>query len=223
MFGLKGLIAAAGFALAGMLAGTAQAAPVTYNFSGTVFQAGAGVGFGDPFSGSFTFDDTTPDGNPGNTSTGTYSGGSFSLSMGAINFTSGLSLVVVNDTGGQDALSVNAVGASGGQSMGGGFFFGAAALQFTDTDETAFDSDAISELLTLSLSDFDTLVPFNFARRLEISLATTPGGPTSALVLGEVTSITVASGGDLPEPSAVLLLGGGLVGLALWRRRRRAA
>lgn len=216
MFGFKGLIAAAGIALAGMLAGTAHAAPVTYNFGGTVVLPGSGFNPGDPFSGSFTFDDTTADTNA-DPARGDYLGGSFSLSMGSVNFTSNMRLEVVNNTAGQDALSVIAVPTSPGQSMGGGFFFGAAALQFTDTTQAVFGSDAISELLTLSLSDFD---PIFFAHRLEITLSAVPGG-SGAPVIGDVTLLEVA--GDVPEPQAVLLLGGGLVGLALWRRRRRAA
>lgn len=219
MFGLKGLIAAVAMGFAGMLASTANAAPVTYNFGGSVILPGAGFGAGDAFSGSFTFDDTTADSNPGDPALGNYAGGSFSLTMGGVNFTSGLRLEVVNNSGGQDALSVIAVPTIPGQSMGGGFFFGAAALQFTDTTQAAFGSDAISELVSLSLADFD---PIFFARRLEITLASIPSGP-AVPVIGEVTLLEVASGGDVPEPEAILLLGGGLFGLALWRRRRRAA
>jgi len=85
------------------------AAPITYNFSGTVFHSNTLVAgdapVGSTLTGSYTVETTTADSNPGDSSLGEYVNAvvSFSYTVGGVSggFSSNLAVTVGNDLDGQ--------------------------------------------------------------------------------------------------------------------------
>jgi hypothetical protein len=55
---------------------------------------------------------------------------------------------------------------------------------------------------------------------LETTMSATHGGPDSFLAQGSPGSIIVTPQEVVPEPASLLLMGGGLIGLAMLRRRK---
>jgi hypothetical protein len=200
-----------------------HAAPITFNFSGTVtsiddpLNAFAGVVAGTTFSGSYTFESTTPDAAPGDPTDGRYAGAitAFSLTIG------GHSLF-----GPGDDLSPNQIrvrdntGATGNidsynvladlQNYGG----------YSDIDvlrlggqgpNTVFGSDA----LPLTPDFFASLAVTFF--RLVLYEGSGPTKVQAGLIDGTLTSMTTTT--SVPEPSTLGMLGLAMIGLALMRRR----
>ena len=227
---LRALILSLGLLLA---AGPpAQAAPITFDFGGTVTSVDPALAgsfaVSQSLTGSFTYESTSLPSSPG--------GGNYFTALTALSFTVGtysasflgplpppsqdLKISVINLPG-LDIFNVSAVttdGLTGPPAAGfafSGFFF---SLQ--DNTGTVFSSTALPTSLSLSSFDF----PVFTLEFLDLD-------DNEFAVEGTVTSLTLVpptgggNGGNggappIPEPSTVVLLGSGLAGLAVWKRRR---
>ena len=125
----------------------ADAGPITFTFAGTVTQDplldpddpfGGTIAFGTPFSGSYVFESTTPDGDPSaNGGSYTSAGGSLTLTIGGQTFLAAdlLNIGVGNNFSGSDFYTVFA------QSTGGPDLFDI-SLMLQDLNATVFGSAA---------------------------------------------------------------------------------
>jgi hypothetical protein len=206
-------------ALVATLPMAAQAAQITFSFTGTItsisdpLNAFAGVSSGTTFSGSYTFDSTTADADSSAT-IGRYAGAleAFTLNIGAYSLSfpgegSPNQIVVRNDVGAGGNIDTYNVLAD---------FLGFGG--YSDIDllglggqgpNTVFGSDA----LPLTPDFFASLTFTTF----QLDLKEQSKGTTGTL-RGTLTSLTTTT--SVPEPGVLGLLGLGLLGLGLMRRRR---
>lgn len=219
---LASILAVVGLVCAGAAA-PCVAAPITFNFTGSVTTAmfvpndpfAGAIGTGTAFSGSYTFESTTTDGNAFPTD-GSYSVLGlpylFTVTFGAGTFTFSTS----------DILNINVSdGAVDGYSVlacaGGPFCFGSSAQLFLqDTDGTVFASDALP-VSAPPLSAF------------EVAILTFTGfaNDNFAQINGQLETLVCSAGcepvnGPISEPATLLLVGSALTALRLrgWGRRR---
>jgi hypothetical protein len=192
-------------ALVAALALPAEAAPVTYTFTGTVQSDEADRGYS-RFTGSFNFDTATVDG-IADPSTGAYAHGAgygMSITWDAtitLSLQGSLNMLTTNDLGGADQLGVLA-------QMGSDSF----SLSLWDVTQAFLSSDALP-VQALSLADFS----WN-----SVSWQSNDGE-----LLGRLDSLVCAAGcaglpppSPVPEPSILLLAGLGVAALRVRRARQ---
>ena len=207
--------------------GVAHAGPITFGFTGTVSQDplldpddpfGGTIAAGTTFSGTYTFESTTPDGDA------SASGGSYTSSPGSLSVTIGgnpfvaadlLNIGVLNDAAGSDFYTVFAQNTSGADPFD-------VSLTLQDTDGTALGGTALL-----------TNAPAFAAFELATLFFNGQVSGNQVQIDGVLTSLTcltgcVPGGGTgvrVPEPTTLALLGAGLGAVALGRRRgsRRVA
>ena len=196
----------------------AQAAPITFSFTGTItsindpLNAFAGISSGTAFSGSYTFDSTTPDAD-GSETVGRYAGAlqAFTLNIGAYSLTfpgegSPNQVVVRNNIGAGGTIDTYNVLADF-VAFGGYGDFDLLGLGGQGPN-TVFGSDALP-----STPDFFAdLATTTFW----LDLKEQSKGSTGAL-RGTLTALTTTT--SVPEPGVLGLLGLGLLGLGLMRRQ----
>lgn len=218
-----GLAVAAGLGIAGPLQGEAEAAPVTFAFTGAVTQVtfdpndptGGEITFGTAFSGSYTFESTASD-QIADGSSGAYASPS-GLPYGfAVNFGPGHDIIT------NDALTVGVFDNAGVDAYGViACFIDVTCPSLTlelflaDVDGSALSGDA----LPLDSLTFDAFEVATFAMRGIVD-------GNQIEILGNLSSLSCAEGcvspQPVPEPGTMLLLSPALAALG-WRRRARAA
>jgi len=197
---------------AGIAVTPANAATITFNFTGTVTGVGAQLGtttfsIGDTASGSYTFNPATTD-DVGGATIGTYNDtisdlvvniGSYNATLGA-----GSNFITVRNLPTLDSYTMQAPFA--GSTVNGRTpqYF---AIELADPTHTAFNND----LLPTTPPNLASFATTNF--RLVFN-----GGPV-ATVSGVLTAI--------PLPAAVILFGAGLValvglGAGSWRQKKNS-
>jgi hypothetical protein len=221
-----GFAAAVCLGMGGVAPGDAEAAPVTFAFTGAVTQtmfdpndpSGGEITFGTGFSGSYTFESTASDqiASPGS---GSYASPAAAPYGFAVNFGPGhdfitsdaLTVGVFDNAGGMDGYSVLA--------CFGGFTCPNITLELflADLDGSAFAGDALP-LDSLTFGAFEVAT---FALRGLID-------GNQVEILGNLDSLSCTDGcvpqqpQPIPEPGTLLLLSPALAALG-WRRRARAA
>jgi hypothetical protein len=190
-------------------AAPADAALLTFSWTGTVTEVDAPLAsaaqIGDPGSGSFQIESTTPD-NDASATFGDYPGPTnMTITLGGLTATSALGTI-----GGLSVFdfTFDGIELDTGPWTGapvGAFEVTFAALNMEDADATTFASDAIPTSLTLA--DFEI-------RLFRIGYS---NGETSAEVRGIVESITVT----VPEPAAGALLALGALAAAAYSSATR--
>jgi hypothetical protein len=202
----------------------ADAAPITFSFTGEVSQDpfldpedpfGGTIAFGSVFSGLFTFDSTTADGDP------SVNGGSYTSAAGLF------SLAIA----GNSFIAADLLNIGMGDDFSGSDFYTVFAQNTTGVDP--FD-------VSLSLQDLQAtvfggaLLPTNAPSFAAFELTTlffsgTIGG-NQVQIDGRLTSLTCTSGCEpgggtgvtpVPEPATVVLVTVGIAALRLRRTRGR--
>lgn len=224
------LLASACLALAALVAGwsgTAYAVPITFGFTGVVSQDplldpddpfGGAIVTGTPFSGSYTFESTTADGDASaNGGSYTSSPGSLSVNIGGYGFIGGdLLNVGVFDGVGGDFYTVFASETDGTDTYD-------ISLILQDLDGSVFGS-ALLPLSPPPLSAFE-LTSLFFTGSITGNQVQIDGVLTSLACLEGCGSGGGGGGGGgvpIPEPGNLWLVGIGLAGLgAVGSCRRR--
>jgi hypothetical protein len=198
------------------------AAPLTFDFTGTVTQVpvldpsdpfGGTIHFQTPFTGSYTFEATTPD-SLADPQTGVYSMAAapfgLTVTMGGHPFSAGDSLSIVVFDGPPDQYGVLAHGAGGDLTI---------ELFLEDPTGTALASDALP-LTPPALADF-AVREFHLAGLVDGNQVQIDGCLDSLSPAGQgppPLGGTSCAGARVPAPATLLLMAVGMAGLA-WRRR----
>lgn len=207
------------FVLSILVATGAQAASVTFNFTG-VIDAFNPVFFPSPgsvFSGSYTFETGIADINSTTPFSGRYPYDPDQISMQLV-VGGVLYDVDVASSPQPAAIQVGHFPLPPSDPNTPTYFYavsaGNAAFALTGNETSPFSSD----VLPLVPPD---LTAFNLLNRFIVVQQGVPA-PESTILDGHLTSLTLASTQAVPEPGSLLLLGTGLVGLVGLARRRKS-
>ena len=224
---------------------SAQAVPITYSYTGTVGSAATGIfsGQGSQVTGTFTFDSALIDNNPNGTQD-IYSANDpnnlavahvfeLTVTLGGVTRTTANN----QNTPGTDHLSLNLIDSS---SAGDLFDFRASLISNTDdfaelsirdllpsgsADGIAAGSNNLTSTIGGTIALLDNINVGLFSNAYNSSLweaVDKRTGASEGSLYFTLTSISRAPVSSVPEPSALLLLSCGLVGLAVWRRKQTA-
>lgn len=211
-------------ALALAAAGLVQANPVTYYFVGQLSAVDPvltpSFAIGSHFSGSFTYESTTPDNTPLDPNRGFYPPGpAFTVTFNGITISHAVggsgSVAVFNDLGG-DRFSINANGSVTTGTVSGGYQFGGFHLYLYDITATALASDA------LPATELD-LGLFGLAG-IELSFFNPSALIDTTFVDGQLNYLSLTdpnTGSGIPEPGSLAMLALGLSALGYTTKRRR--
>lgn len=209
--------------LALLAAAFAQASQVTYFFGGQLnyvdTQLTPSFAAGSQFSGSFTYESTTPDNAPLDPDSGYYlPGPPFSITLNGITVShtggGGGSVAVLNDLGGTDQFSVNALGVVTNGTVANGYVRPVFILLLEDISASAFASDALPSA-ELNLDSFSySSVELSF-----FNLASDNASVRGQLNYLSLTNPNTATG--IPEPGSLAMLALGLYALGYTAKRRR--
>lgn len=206
-------------ACAWMVAATAQAAPITYTFGGTLGQVNESLrpslAVGDAFTGSFSIESTAPD--VGIQQHGVYIAGySMNVTVRGYSYSSSVGNVeVIHDgTSWDQFLVINVAGLNGGVGpVTGPALGGLQPKSFNvllwSSDSHVLNSTALPT--SLSLPSFD--IAHHFAMIFD---------GDNAVIAGTLTSLTQITAAPVPEASTSAMLALGLGALAVVRRRQRS-
>jgi hypothetical protein len=196
------------------IASVACAAPVTYNFSGALSYIAPDLAsefaLGQIFSGSFTYESSTPDSNPASTQGG-YDNAilHFSVSLGSATWTTtaGPSIIGIQDLDSPDAIVLIAYDATGPSVAG--FSAHNLFMQFvTHLDPAAVQGDGLPT----------SIPPLTAFTGKDFQLSFTGCPQVGCAVAGGLTSLTLIA---VPEPGTLALVLLGAVPALLVRRRLR--
>lgn len=188
----------------------AKAAPVTFSFTGTVTAVDAALAgefsLGESVVGSYTFESTTPDSDPGDPTLGIYDNAitAFSATFGGdYTVTQGLDndISVANGPPGNDVYQVFLTNPTAPTVAG--LSLGALFLGIGDFESNVFNSDALP-LTPPDLAEFD----------FDISGAIFLDSPINQGMNFQLTSLTL-----VPEPSTLAFVALGLMGVCCHRRK----
>ena len=211
-----------------MVAASAQAAAVTYNFGGTLWRVIdlPSLSVGGAYSGSFTYETTALDANS-DPSIGSYpTGFSVNVTVNGYSFSSSTSMsdpayggISVADSSGAFAtdylvVATTAFGAGTGSPVIGPQLNGLAPFSLEQDlggPSTLYNSDALPSNLVLSLFTFDQNFRFRFSN---------DGGFSNGIADGTTTYLTLATAPPVPEASTTAMLALGLSALAVARRQK---
>ena len=213
------LLAAAAILLA-WLPASASAAPITFNFNGTATFVNSLVSsqyaIGNSLTGSLTYDSALVDADASATH-GLYaplSSLTFTLNGNVHTFVSGTGFDNIDVQNGSPDQLVFRADVTGPTVNGFKPFF--LTLSLADPTGLALNSDALpTSFNTIQFSQASFIVSF--------TNRTNPHDLTSGGTNFTGVSGTLTSGVAVPEPSTLTMLGSGLVGMALWLRRKRSA
>jgi hypothetical protein len=188
-----------------LMSGVANAASVTFDFSGEVTYGGSLSTIGSPVTGSFSYDTNAAP----SISFGNFANYSFSAPFGISAAVNGhtveaslLSVTVVNNFGGnvEDTFEVDAsqLFVDGVSYPNGSFGF---VLASEPGHTGVFSSTALPSSLNVAAFDAGPSLNYGFLQR--------DGGPTGTLLQFSVNSIT--SNSPVPEPSSFALTALGLL------------
>jgi hypothetical protein len=189
----------------------AVAVPITFSFTGIVTNVDSPLAvefsLGESVVGSYTFESTTADIDPGDPTTGHYDnaitaftatfGGDYTVTQGLDN-----DIFVADGLPGNDVYSLFLTNPTAPTVAG--LSLGALSIGLIDTDSSVFSSDALP-LTPPNLSDFE----------IDSSGTIYLGSPNQTMDF-QLTSLTL-----VPEPTTLALATLGLVGIG-YRRRKRA-
>jgi hypothetical protein len=205
---LKRLAAIASLAAApavGLLTVSAQAAPITVAFSGTVNTTGSAltptIVVGSPITGSYTFDSNAANTSANPLDTGDYAVTSFTATVGGFTFSSTTSLIFVEVNTGEYSVGGAGTGSVNGHGL--------------DVFGLSTNSQAITTT-ALPLTPPSPLPPAVYTLELSFGLP-----PAEGVVDGIISSIAVVNSADIPEPGTLILLTTAVAGLASGRLPRR--
>jgi hypothetical protein len=205
------------FVMCFSLSGVAQAALVTFNFEGKVVAPvhpililnNVGISVGTPFSGSYTFESTTPDLRNLQSNVGQYAYTDLSITL--------LGQTYSLDTAAATVRAINVVNNADPLTDGYAVLF--SRSPFVGGSPEVFTLQIAKP--GLFSDDALPLTPFSLNGLTNSSVAMGGFGPLAPFgvaVLGGLTSLTLA---PVPLPGAILLFGTSLIGLVGLGYRRR--